>query len=1216
MPVKQRTSILARAARFVALVSLTISFSFANGFQAQAEDAESTSASAGSIRYAKLHARLKQICEDAANLSLVELGDSVEGRPLVAVRVNGNGPDKAEQDEPVRVWCLANVHPHDSAGIEGVLQWLEQHVLNETESLPAGIEAWLVPCANPDMHARLRGQTLPEQLPPALAGYMLGNAQGRDLAADMPALETPEMQALARQWKTAPPDLLINVEAFRDVIDVDSANTSGSILFVPTYAPPWKSLGRWFVEDLLAGIMTADFDAAIPLFDAATHRDVPAWRGREIAEYGALRGALAVSLVVQRKASPQVVSGFVQELLSRVSRHQETLRERRAQARREITEAGTSPRVGDRLRVAPVLDPDREHDDAEVDMDRDEPVEVTRPFGYLLPADEVRAIDRLLWHGIQVARLTDDTHLTVETYMVQGIKQASSPVDQAPVTTVESLPKETEYKAAPGTFFIPTGQPLGQLVVHLLEPEADLGLTRHRFFDQSLREDSPHPVRRLLAPISLSTSDVERVEPARRLELDDIYDPQRMLPFLKAGPQTPTWIEGSNAYVRREKNALLRVEAETGFAELLYEPASFAHALREATGDDEWTEENLPNLRLNPPASAGLFTVKEDFYLWRFETESLTRLTSFPGRKWLATFSPNGRWLAFVHEHNLWTIDLQTQQARQLTTEGNAHLLCGELDWVYQEEIYGRGNFRGYWWSPDSRRIAFLQSDETDVPTYILTDDVPVDQVVEKVAYPKSGDPLPKVRLGIISPLGGDPRWVRHPKYELHEHLIVRVGWTPDSRHVAYQVQDRPQTWLDLRTAEAASGTSRRVLREESPAWVAVLDEPHWLRDGSFLWLSDRSGQRHVYHIDANGQTVRQLTAGDGDVQTLHGLDAEETWAYFSAAWGTQRAVHFYRVPLDGGSTERLTAQGMDHRVSPDREYRYFVDRRSHLHAPPETHLFRCNGTYLHAVDPQAADHLHYYRMASPEFLEVSAQDGEPLPSMLLPPLDFDPAKKFPVLCYVYGGPQAPAVWNRWSGKRHLWHHLLSRHGFGIWTMDNRASGTRGIRHAWTIHHRMGRQELEDLEDSLDALLARGGADPQRIGLWGWSYGGYLTAYALTHSKKFAFGISGAPVTDWHNYDAVYTERYMGLPQTNQEGYEQSSVVQAAEHLHGRLLLIHGNIDDNVHPSNTWQFVEAMQNAGKSFELMLYPRNRHGVSRQQQARHLAELMTRFVLEQK
>jgi dipeptidyl-peptidase-4 len=616
----------------------------------------------------------------------------------------------------------------------------------------------------------------------------------------------------------------------------------------------------------------------------------------------------------------------------------------------------------------------------------------------------------------------------------------------------------------------------------------------------------------------------------------------------------------------------------------------------------------------NSDASATLVTHGSDLFYYHFADGRAMRLTKTPESEEHASFSPDGKHVAFVREHNLFVVDIETAEERALTTDGNEKLLFGELDWVYQEEIYGRGNFKAYWWSPDSTRLALLRLDESEVKPFTVVDHLPVRQELEVTAYPKAGDPNPKVALGVVPAAGGPMKWVDTSEYDSYEPLIVRVGWTPDSGRVVYQVQNREQTWLDLVTADPETGRGQRLFREGSPAWVEVLGEPHWLDDGSCLWLSDRSGSRHIYRVSAAGTDVTPLTSGPWDVQQLEGVDKKNGWGYFTATKDSPVGSHVYRVRLDGTGLERLTDRPGNHAASFNESFDFFIDTSSDVHTPPQLWLCRADGQRVRAIEPKLVDHLRHFRLNRPEFLQVKARDGVALEAMLIKPPDFDPAKKYPVLCYTYAGPQAPVVRDRWGGPTYLWHQMLAQRGYVIWLCDNRSASTKGIAGAHPIHRNMGQHELEDIEDGLTWLKSQPWIDPERIGIWGWSYGGYMTSYALTHSKSFKLGIAGAPVTDWRNYDTIYTERYMGLPSNNPDGYKSSSVLSAAANLHGRLLLLHGTTDDNVHLTNTIQFAHALQKAGKQFDLMLYPKSRHGVSDPTQVRHLRELMTRFVVE--
>jgi len=443
----------------------------------------------------------------------------------------------------------------------------------------------------------------------------------------------------------------------------------------------------------------------------------------------------------------------------------------------------------------------------------------------------------------------------------------------------------------------------------------------------------------------------------------------------------------------------------------------------------------------------------------------------------------------------------------------------------------------------------------------------------------------------------------------------VRVSWTPNSRAVVYQVQNREQTWLDLNSFEPARKASRTVLRETSKAWVDVIGVPIWLQDGSFLWQSARNGYGHIYHHAADGKLVKAVTSGDWTVSNVYGADIANSWVYFSAHRENGIDQHLYRIKLDGTQLTRLTEKNGSHSANFNKKFTLFADTWSDVQTPHQTALYRTEQMQL--VRPLAEPResvLKDYQLSKVEFTQVKAPDGSLLEASMMKPPDFDPGRKYPVLVYTYAGPQAPTVRNSWGGRTYLWHQFLAQQGYIIWEIDPRSSSPKSPALSWPIHRNLGELELRDIEASLEWLKQQTYVDGSRIGIWGWSYGGFMAAYALTHSTSFKVGIAGAPVTDWRLYDSIYTERYMGLPAKNREGYEKSSVLKAAKNIHGRLLLLHGLIDDNVHLQNSIMLMYELQQAGKDFDVMFYPNSRHGVTMPTLVYHLRRLMTNFILK--
>lgn len=703
----------------------------------------------------------------------------------------------------------------------------------------------------------------------------------------------------------------------------------------------------------------------------------------------------------------------------------------------------------------------------------------------------------------------------------------------------------------------------------------------------------------------------------KRLTLDAIYSADSAEDFRGLSTADVTWIdEGTFVLERNGGREWKKVEAATGRASHLVDPTPFEEALASLPGIPRTEAAQLARgseLTLNATATAALLTIADDLYMYDFASAKASRLTAAPGREEEATFSPDGTLVAFVRHSNLHVVDLRSQREMALTVDGTADVLNGKLDWVYQEEIYGRGRFRAYWWSPDSTRLAFLQIDERPVPKYTVTDHIPYRPVLETDGYPKSGDPNPTARLGIVRVAGGEPRWVDLSKYAPAEFLIVDVDWHPTTSHVVYQVQDREQTWLDLNFADAVTGEPRTVLRETTRAWVNNLGSPVWLKDATFLWLSERSGFKHLYHYKPDGSLVRQITSGRWDIRTFYGADEATGSIYFAAAERSPTGVDIYRARLDGTGVTRLSQRAGTHRATFNRSYTRYVDAWSDIATPTQVRLHQADGSEVHVIEANPLPALTEYRLSKPEFLQVKTRDGFVMEAMMIKPPDFDPARRYPVFQHTYAGPGAQQVTNRWGGQAYLFHQLLAQQGFIVWVLDNRSASGKGVESQWPIYQRLGELELRDLEDGVTWLKQQPYVDASRIILEGWSYGGFMTSYALTHSTSFAAGIVGAPVTDWRNYDSVYTERYMKMPQNNPEGYAATAPAKTAAALRGRMLLVHGLTDDNVHVQNSVQLAYEMQKLGKPFEMMFYPRSRHGFTDARLTKHLRQVMFDFVL---
>ena len=702
------------------------------------------------------------------------------------------------------------------------------------------------------------------------------------------------------------------------------------------------------------------------------------------------------------------------------------------------------------------------------------------------------------------------------------------------------------------------------------------------------------------------------------LSIDVIYDPATRVNFSgRVGPD-PEWID-DGSYLRTARGAAgaewQRVDAATGQATPLFDAAKMQAALAQLPGvsAEDASRARGSGPALNDQRTGVLLTIGGDLIYYDIPAGVARRLTRTPGLEENATFSPDGRLVAFVRDHNLFVVDVKEPRERALTRDGSSQLLNGILDWLYQEEIYGRGRFQGYWWSPDSSRLAYLQLDEQRVPTYSVTDHIPYRPLLEVTPYPKAGDPNPLVKLGVVKVTGGKTTWVDPDAYREAEILIVNVGWTPDSRQVIHQVQNREQTWLDLRVSDPDSGRGRALLRETTKAWVNENGNPVWLQDGSFLWTSERTGFRHVYHYRPDGTLVRPVTAGRWDVRTVYGVDAARGAVYIAANERGPLGVDIYRQRLDGSELTRLSQTTGTHRAMFNPGFTRYVDSWSNAVTPSQLRLHDGDtGRELRVVEPNAVPALSEYQLSAPEFVQVKARDGHVMDAMMIKPPDFSPSKRYPVYQFTYAGPGAASARDRWGGVQYLFHQLLAQKGVIVWILDNRSAG--GSAEAqWPVWGRLGEAELQDLEDGVQWLKAQPYVDGSRLVLSGWSYGGFMTAYALTHSTSWAAGVVGAPVTDWRDYDTIYTERLMKLPAANPDGYKNTAPRFAADALHGKMLLIHGTTDDNVHMQNSVQFAYELQRRGKPFEFMAYPKSRHSFDDPLLTKHLQQLTLDFVM---
>jgi dipeptidyl-peptidase-4 len=702
----------------------------------------------------------------------------------------------------------------------------------------------------------------------------------------------------------------------------------------------------------------------------------------------------------------------------------------------------------------------------------------------------------------------------------------------------------------------------------------------------------------------------------KALTLESIYDPVEKVYFSGAVQSDFEWLDDST-FLWPRKDATGEFEewrlydVTTGKERALFGRAKLQQALTGAGLSSKAAIDaaDSDELKFDAKKTSIVLDVSDDLYLYSIAKGTAVRLTSAPGKEEEATFSPDGQKVAFLRDNDLYVVDLAGRE-RRLTTDGSTQILNGKLDYVYQEEVYGRGIWKGFWWSSDSLRIAFLQLDERPVPEFTIVDHIPYSLDLNIYDYPRAGDPNPHAKLFTV-PASGGARVEIDTARTGGEILIVNVAW--NGAALTYQLQNREQSWLDLVSASPLDGTAKTLIHETTKAWVDPLGPPVWLPDGSFLWQSERNGYRHVYLYGADGALVRQVTSGEWEVRDVHGTDGQ--YVYFSATERSPIGLDVYRVKLDGSGLTRLSAAAGKHAAVFNPSFSHYVDRWSDISTPDQVRVHRNDGTAVRTVEENRVDALAQYDLPGPELLQVKARDGFVMEAMLIRPPNFDPAKKYPVYQYVYAGPGAQQVRNEWRGQFMLFNQLIAQEGAIVWICDNRSAGGKGAVSRWPVYKNFGELELRDLEDSVTWLKSQPYVDGSRILINGWSYGGFMVLYAMTHSKTFAAGIAGGPVADWRDYDSIYTERYMLMPQNNPEGYRKSSPRFEAANLHGNLLLLHGTTDDNVHVQNTVQIAYELQQLGKQFEMMLFPRTRHSVTQKNTLAFMQRTMLQFVRRQ-
>ena len=664
--------------------------------------------------------------------------------------------------------------------------------------------------------------------------------------------------------------------------------------------------------------------------------------------------------------------------------------------------------------------------------------------------------------------------------------------------------------------------------------------------------------------------------------------------LLKPMPRVIGWADNEH-YFELKDMQLFKVDARSGKAQPAADSskymALFGQGLNPMSASDRSSD-----------LSKMLFVKDGDIFFFDAADGTVLQITKTDGTEENPTFSADATKIAYTMGGNLFVYDTREKKSLQLTDDGSEDILNGYASWVYYEEVLGRGsNYRAFWWSPDNLKLVFIRFDQTKVPVFPIFHAQGDYGDLEKQRYPKPGYPNPEVKIGTADVTSGKVEWI--PFEDKDEHYLAFPRWNDKSDAVYFQWLNRDQNHFKILRYQLAAKTITTAYEEKQKTWIDLLEESDLkiLAGGDLLIRSSHSGWYHLYLVSAKGK-IRPLTSGDWSVNGIELVNEKKKLVFFTAAKEDSTQTDFYRVGLNGKGFKRLTADVGMHFVNVSPDGRYFTDSYSSINQPARMDLRDRGGKFMRRLGDSYSPVLETYQLAKKEMFKIKTEDGYELPAVWMLPPDFDKTKKYPVIMSIYGGPGAGTVRNFYT-FRGWGMHYLAQEGIIVINVDHRGSGHFGKKGMDLMHRNFGKWEMHDYIEAVKYLRTLPFVDSEKIGITGGSYGGYVTALALTYgSEYFKYGIAGASVIDWALYDSIYTERYMDTPKDNPEGYKNASVLTYIDkYKSGSLMITHGTIDDNVHLQNTLQFLDKVQDAGKIVELMLFPGERHGVRKKREA---------------
>ena len=600
-----------------------------------------------------------------------------------------------------------------------------------------------------------------------------------------------------------------------------------------------------------------------------------------------------------------------------------------------------------------------------------------------------------------------------------------------------------------------------------------------------------------------------------------------------------------------------------------------------------------------------------EFYVYDIATKKLSKLSEDLVQE--PTFSPDGTKIAYGLNNNLYVKDLKTEKVKQITFDGEKNkIINGITDWVYEEEF---GFVRAFDWNADSNKIAFIRFNETNVPEFSM--DVygsNLYQTQQVFKYPKAGETNSEVSLHAFD-LKTDKLSELKVDKVYKDFYIPRINWSNDANVLSAQYMNRHQNELDLWMIDVNKNTSDLVIEETDKAYVDVTFDLTFLEDNSFIWTSEKDGYNHIYHYSNDGKLINQITKGNWEVTNYYGFDERANTIFYQSVENGSINRDVYSIKLNGKNKKRLSQKEGTNNASFSADFTYFINTHSSTKSPYAytLHESKTGNLIKDIIDnSEVSDMLADYKMSAKEFSTISV-NGNDLNMWMIKPADFDANKTYSLFMFQYSGPGSQQVANRWNSANDYWYQHLAQKGYIVACVDGRGTGYKGADFKKVTQNELGKYEVEDQIAAAKQLGALSYIDKDRIGIWGWSYGGFMSSNALFKGNDvFKMAIAVAPVTSWRFYDSIYTERYMTTPQENPSGYDENSPINHVQKLQGYFLLIHGTGDDNVHVQNTMRMIEALVQANKQFEWMIYPDKNHGIYGGNTRLHLYTKMTNFI----